>query len=197
MPVHASAQQLLSRNAHLRYDQHVEMRFDNLRGILDRNLPITIRWGGYNGGDRPYAGPAVKPFSRSIYFNRATRKLVLIGWPHRGGNFAEPLLLNLRNELEEGCGIVHKYPNDNDFFQVLGSFDRPESDAGLLRSALDDVESSLQAELETTRLDVTVAHEQIAIAQYIDTSLPLETTTAYSITETDSIPSLYRTNPRN
>jgi len=182
----------LSRNAQLRYEQDVEMRFDNLRDVLERHLPITIRWGGYRPDDRKYVGGGVQPFGRSIYFNRATRKLVLIGWPHRDGDFSVPLLLNLRDELEVACGVVHKYPNDNDFFQVLGTFNAIDSDRRRSGHLLDEIEANLAATLDRTRIDVDVTLGEVQIAQYVDTSLPRETTRALTIDEVESVSDLYR-----
>ncbi len=186
----------INQNAHLLRDKRIEMRFENLQATIYRHLPMSIRWGGYKPDDLTYEGRLATPFSRSIYLNRTTGKLVLIGWPHVGGDFRESRLLDLRDELESECGLVHKYGNDNDFFQVLGSF---ELDAVRQSVDLDTTEQRLAEYIDSFRLDTLLDAENCQIVCYAETALPVETTTAISIVSEelspDRIRNLYLTPP--
>ncbi|NNE33730.1 MAG: hypothetical protein HKN13_00735 [Rhodothermales bacterium] len=164
----------LSRNAHVLYDRRQEMNYDSLRPTVENLLPVSIRWGGYNPNEIPYTGKSAQPFRRSIYFNRSTGKLVLIGWPHINGDFSEPKLLQLRNGLERECGLVHKYQNDNDFFQVLGTFDLSKVQG--VDGEIYQAEAQLADLLEETRIDVELTPEELQVVCYLDTALPAATT---------------------
>ena len=184
----------LNRNAHVLQDRRVDMRFEDLAKTVAEHLPITIRWGGYKETDRPYVGKSASPFRRSIYFNRSTGKLVLIGWPNLEGDFSEPRLLYLRNGLESECGLVHKYRNDNDFFQVLGAFDT--SRLRTTEAKLINAESLLGELLDSVRLDVPLLPEDCRVVCYTDTRLPIETTTSIGLVSDDlsaaSLKQMYR-----
>lgn len=172
---------LLNRNARELFEHDSEMHFDQLSDIVSRHLPISIRWGGYLPGDVGYNGACQSPFERSIYFNRTTGRLVLIGWPHINGDFSIPRLLHFRNDLEEGCALVHKYRQDNDFFQVLGTFDVEGIDPEELAS----VERTLADLLADTRENFELTANDCRIVRYRDTTLPPNSTESFPIAETE------------
>lgn len=131
-------------------------------------LPMTVRFGGFEEGEKTFTSRQVGPFERS--FSIQEDKVVLIGWPFRRTHYI-PAVDDLRHKL---CrfGCLHKYfinPDsyDNDLYL----------DIGRLRTPLDEQKkASLEKEFRNqmaawTAITIELHHEELRIVAYEDTEL--------------------------
>lgn len=177
---------LINANLLARTGQRTAMRFAPLLATLDRHLPISIRFGGFACGAAPFLSSGRTPYDRSFQIQWPSRRCTLIGWPHRGGDFVGHRALRvLRDELEFACGIAHKYPDDNDFFMVLGTLELPEQLTGVESAKLEQAGATLEARirdmLSAEPFEGVIGLSDVRIVAYEDVTLCPDSTTAFEL----------------
>ncbi|MGY6214826.1 hypothetical protein ACW73L_06655 [Methylolobus aquaticus] len=177
---------LINANLLARTGERTVMRFDRLLPTLERHLPLSIRFGGFARGDVPFLSSGRTPYDRSFQLQWSNRRATLIGWPHCGGDFVgNGALRALRDELEEVCGMAHKYPDDNDFFMVLGTLELP---GNLARAAYDELEhaaamleTQIRDRLSAEPFELMISQSDVRIVAYEDVTLCPDSTTAWEL----------------
>ena len=185
-------EELVNQNLFVTRNIKEVMQFSPLKNILKQFLPLNIQIGGYGENDLRFLSNGEKRFMRTISYNPETHKLVAIGWPHSEGDFSERRLWKLRSSLEEHCNLGHKYPEDNDFYMVLG-------DLTLDKGSEDDILRfirQMRIFLSDNPFHIDVDLESLSVAVYSDTSLSLQSTQLYPLkpflTSPDELIKLYR-----
>ncbi|RYU60556.1 hypothetical protein EWI61_07345 [Methylolobus aquaticus] len=177
---------LINANLLARTGQRTAMRFDPLLATLDRHLPLSIRFGGFAAGATPFLSAGRTPYERTFQVQWSSRRCTLIGWPHRGGDFVSHRALHaLRDELERVCGIAHKYPDDNDFFMVLGTLELPENLAWAASDELEHTAAMLETQirdlLSAEPFELVISRSDVRIVAYEDVTLCPDSTTAFEL----------------
>jgi len=168
----------------------IEMNFSGLTTTLAAHLPLAIRFGGFAADARPFLSAGHSPYSRAFSLQWSTGCCTLIGWPHRDGDFTTRRVLNaIRDDLERACGLAHKYPEDNDFFLVLGRLQLPESLAGAeltrLQGAGAVVEAHVRAMLSSRPVDLVLGLDDLRIVAYEDVTLCPGSTASHELRTAD------------
>lgn len=167
------------------------MQFSKLKSVLRKFLPMEIQIGGFGENDTSFLSNEKKPFERTLFFDPNTRKLVLIGWPHADGDFSERRLWKLRSGLEEQCNIGHKYPDDNDFYMVLGDLKA----AGEATDEIFRFIHHMQNYLSENPLFLGVRMDSLSIAVYNSTRLDADSSVIHPLkpllSSHDAIADLY------
>lgn len=170
----------------------VAMKFDRIVTTLRRHLPMNVRFGGFAPNEAPFLSSGRTPHERAFQIQWATRRCTLIGWPHRAGDFTtQRPLLALRDDLERHCGLGHKYPEDNDFFMVLGLMELPErvtpEEVSAVQRAASVLEMQLREHLAENPFDLVIELPDIRIVAYDDVTLPPASTRAYALSDLDPL----------
>jgi hypothetical protein len=177
------------------------MNFPPLVDTVKKYLPMKIRFGGFGRTFRGFKSFSKFPFERSFQIQWSADKVTLIGWPHRNDNFSSnPLLKNLRVEVEERCNIRHKYAGDNDLYMVIGEITDlghlSQSERKEIKDATSSIEEKVRGFLENNPIDVEIKPDQVFLARYREESLPLDSTETYCIDnpgiDVDFIKCLYK-----
>jgi hypothetical protein len=173
-------------NLNLLQDKNIKsnMDFECLFSKLNSHFPMKIRFGGFNRDFKDFLSFRKKPFSRSFQIDLAKKKIVLIGWPHKNGDFHSKLLWNLRNEIEKQCNIRHKYADeeDNDFYLVLGEIVQPAfNSTNKFKEDILNLENSIRQFLADNSFEIEINFTDLKIAQYTNGTLPVEKTKIYEI----------------
>jgi hypothetical protein len=168
----------------------IEMNFSRLTTTLAPHLPLAIRFGGFAADALPFLSAGHSPYTRTFSLQWLTGRCTLIGWPHRDGDFATRRVLNaIRDDLERACGLAHKYPEDNDFFLVLGRLLLPESLAGdeltELHGAAAVVEAKVRALLSSHPVDLVLGLDDLRIVAYEDVTLCPGSTASHELRNKD------------
>jgi hypothetical protein len=177
------------------------MDYNNFISTVKSYLPIKIRFGGFDESYESFKSFGKSPYERSFQIQRPTSRVTLIGWPYDDKNFTEKrILCDLRQDIETKCKIKHKYPDDNDFFMVLGEIKGiqllTDSEITSLETESRLLEESIRKYLENNPIDVDITDEQVFLVQYDKETLPLDSTNAYCIQnagiDVNFIQNLYR-----
>lgn len=179
-------------NANL-YAQTGELRamnFDCVLGLARALPPLTIRFGGFQPGDKIIASMGADAFTRSLQIQWRQGKVVIIGWHHVVADFAHyPALWALRRAFGEACGVAHKYVDDSDFFVTIGDLwglDRiTDGERTSLYVAGGKLETALRQQLAAPQqaIDLAVRAEHLSLVRYYETSLNPATSEAYPVTD--------------
>lgn len=167
-----------------------EMREMNFEGFLHMvkspgQFPITVKVGGFENREYSFRSHGGRPYLRTLAIQK--NKVIIAGWPTKlddDGLFTfPPILDNFRTACQK-YNILHKYhksPNDfdNDFHFCIGTVDTHVA----IGAIKEKVESELQYQLAQSNLFLEINLGDLDIISYHDPTLPLGTTTAYSITE--------------
>jgi len=161
------------------------MDFTELINIVRDHFPMTVRFGGFDENYRDFQSQNKTPFERSFQVQWDSSKLTLIGWPRKNDKFTEELS-KLRNEFKEKCNIKYRYEKDGkDFHMVLGEIKRPhlltDSELKRLKMETTQLEESIREYLRKHPIDVKINCEQVFLAQYVNETLPLDSTNVYCI----------------
>jgi len=177
---------LINANLLARTGERTVMRVDRLLPTLERHLPLSIRFGGFARGAAPFLSSGRTPYERSFQLQWSSRRATLIGWPHCGGGVVgNGALRALRDELEEICGMAHKYREDNDFFMVLGVLERPETPTRAASAELEQVDALLEAQLRdmlaAEPFELVIGLSDVRIVAYEDVALCPDSTTVFEL----------------
>jgi hypothetical protein len=159
------------------------MKFSSLAEVVGRSLPLSVRYGGFDPGDRRFDSRGRAPYERSFQIDRSSGRATLIGWPHVDGNFGLRYLERLRDDLAEECNLEHKYDGDNDLYLVLGIV-RPPVDHARASSA----ELAVREYLRANPLDVRLALEELSVVRYLEETLDPSTTVAHHLADSSLTP---------
>jgi len=168
----------VGRNAWHARKAEVVMDFSRLREVVARHLPLTIRCGGFDPSWREFTSRGESPYVRTFQLQLATRRATLMGWAHVAGDFGDRLLAGLRDDLEQTCGIAHKYPDDNDLFLTLGAL---AGDATGIVHAAARAERAVRDDLAVDPLELELTEARVHVARYESESLEPGSTETYSI----------------
>lgn len=177
----------------------------NVRGFIrflrtSAFFPMSIQLGGFQNRDYPFVSRSQRPYLRS--FSIQGDKAVLLGWPVLGRPVAEnpgrvevfdairesrqyPMTLDELRRCAQNFGILHQYhknivDTDNDFYLRLGTFSTP-----LGRTAIEQVEGALREILGNREPTVVnVEQSDLSIVAYDSESLPVESSSAFRLTDT-------------
>ena len=81
--------------------------------------------------------------------------------------------------MEQQCQVAHKYPNDNDWYMVLGELDAGIE--GIPAQELQETETTLRNILYQNPVELTIDLGDIRIATYADLRLPEGSTSSEPI----------------
>jgi hypothetical protein len=163
-----------------------------------RNHPgFLVRLGGFDPADTSFSSFGKSPHEAAFQIHMTSGKAVLKGWHHQEGDFSHRAdLWRFRQDLETHSLEAHKYPDDADFYCVLGRVvpieespseaKDPSAREGAARSAERDLQRHLA---RSCRLDVTLGPAQMQFVHYRDPRLPLDSTRAYSAVDPSVTPS--------
>jgi hypothetical protein len=165
-----------SSNFNLNFSKHrsrdVAMDLDGLAGFLRSTdlLPLRIQIGGFSKEDRPFLSRGLAPYERS--FSIQNGHVVVMGWPSGSA------LDNLRREAQN-FGILHAYRRtpedfDNDLYFRIGLIDPGRQHA---------IESEMREFLASKPTVIEIGRDQIGVAIYEDSTLPLATTEIVPLSE--------------
>lgn len=132
----------------------------------------TTNYGFHSQGKHPY----LRTFSIQGLI------AVAMGWPVDGSN----VLDDFRRSFNQ-FNVLHKWHKnesdiDNDFFLVLGQIDRES----VTDARIADVESRMRQYMANTRpVTVTVNQTSLQLICYLDTQLPLNTSRAYAVNDSE------------
>lgn len=181
-----------------------ELREMHLGGFLsflkaDAHWPLVVQLGGFDPHGEPFTSRGLSPFERS--FSIAGDKAVLMGWPvEPAGNgpaltaqvptAAAPERRRYPSRLHElrrraqSFGILHAWHRtptdiDNDFYLRLGTFAASVDDADA-----DRIHAAVRAILGVER-ELEVQLRDLVLVSYVDESLPLHSTRACRVTDTN------------
>jgi len=168
----------ISRNLWRKRQVEVAMEFRDLREVVARHLPLSIRFGGFTRAARDFASRGATPYERSFQIQLAAGRATLIGWPHRAGDFSRRSLAELRTDLARTCRIEHKYDDDNDLFVVLGTLD---GDAVGSAPDVERIERTMRERLAAGPLELELTVDRMHVVCYLSESLEPATTTAYAL----------------
>ena len=172
------------------------MKFDEFIKVLQYwDYPIKIRFGGFKKGYKeflscPKSGfKQLEPYYRSFSVNVDMEKVVLIGWPHKNGDFKNNQeLLKLRNEIKTKANITHKYDHweDNDFFVVLGDITNKShwqetENAKKIDELNLRIRDDMCKEEDAITLNLDLTQKDIYIVQYTQECLKLNSSEAYNL----------------
>lgn len=157
------------------------MEFTSLIKIIKKHLPMKIRFGGFEKSFKQFHSFGKKPYERSFQVQWQGNKLTLMGWPHENGDFNSiKLLESLRGDIAANCNIRHKYKHDNDFYMVLGEIKGHQSLTASelleMKFSADNLEENVRDFLANYPAEVEITPERVFLSQYIDATLPLEST---------------------
>jgi len=188
----AYEEELVNQNLFLTRNSKEVMDFSQLKNTLRRFLPLNLQIGGYGEDDMRFPSNGETRFLRTISYNTKTHKLVVIGWPHTDGDFSERRLWKLRSSVEEHCNMGHKYPDDNDFYMVLGDL---EIDGGSEDDILRFIRQ-MRIFLSDNPFHIDVDLDSLSVAVYSNPSLDIRSTEIHSLkpflSSPDDLISLYR-----
>ena len=178
----------------------------NLEGILGYlrscdHFPLQVQIGGFGNRDYPFVSRQARPYQRS--FSIQGDKVVMMGWPIRGGPFPRPLgtssaladeaklyplTLEVIRQAAQAYGVLHAYHRertdvDNDLFFRIG----------LLIDQLslpEKVGATLEAEVRRflsiqPPLVLDIHLEQVSVALYEEDTLPTSSTRVWSLADPD------------
>jgi len=159
------------------------MDLSRIDEVVRRRLPLTIRFGGFAPGDRPFESRGQEPYARTFQIHATTGQVTLIGWPHRDGEFAPRLLEDLRREIERTCNIAPKYDRDNDLYLVLGTLSGPvpQEDASAVERAVRD-------RLRDHPVDILIRREDLSIVRYEEPTLDPASTVDHRLADPEASP---------
>ena len=168
--------------------QLCEMRFDQFPSILRDYFPLHIRIGGLDPDFGEFLSLGEKPYNRAISVNPSTKRVTLIGWPYQHGGYSDELL-QLRNELEKKCNLMHKYAKykDNDFFMVLGEIGEISQDT--VTYGVEQNIDRLREWLFRNPIEIRIDYPDLKLVQYTSPSLPKESTAYFEMDGINSDPS--------
>jgi hypothetical protein len=142
---------------------------------------MHIQIGGFSPSFKMFLSQGKIPFQRSFDINITSRKIVLMGWPINN----DQLLIALREKMEDGCNIAHKYAGDNDFYMVLGEIDPAqaigEQDSAGIFSYIAHTQSMLQHFLSEKRTELELTKENLSLVCYESEMLPIENTRVFPL----------------
>jgi hypothetical protein len=166
------------------------MEFTSLKKIIKNHLPMKIRFGGFQKSYNQFYSLGKKPYERSFQIQWKANKITLIGWPHKNGDFISTRALeSLREDISINCNIQYKYKFDNDFYMVLGeikgheSLTAPELKEMVFSSF--NLEEKIRNYVANNFTEVEITPDQVFLSQYLDETLPLESTIPYCIANPD------------
>lgn len=173
----------INRNLWSKRGVKAPMEFSRLGHVVGRPLPLSIRFGGFDRGDRRFESQGRAPYERSFQIDRRSGRMTLIGWPHVQGDFGPRLLVQLRGSLADQCKLEHKYDGDNDLYLVLG----------IVEPVVDDVDASavevaVREYLRMNPLDVRLTLEDVSVACYEEETLDPSTTIARNLADSSLTP---------
>jgi hypothetical protein len=171
-------------------EKRQETQYIDFAGLINYlnhqvNLPITIRFGGYDRHTNyNFLSRSQHLSYRSFQLQSADNECipVLIGWSWQD-HTVTLAIDNLRRDLQQ-FNLLHKYhasPNavDNDFYLRLGTIQ-----ADLTLSEMEAIASEICNLLEAqTALSIPIQLENLAFVQYQDLSLTPKTTKVLLIQE--------------
>jgi hypothetical protein len=173
----------VNRNLWSKRGVRARMEFTHLAQVVDRRLPLSIRFGGFDPGDRRFDSQGRAPYERSFQIDRKSGRVTLIGWPHVRGDFEPRLLERLRGDLADQCNLEHKYDGDNDLYLVLGF---AESAVGDGEASV--VEATVRESLRQDPLDVRLTLAEVSVACYEEETLDPSTTVARNVADSSLTP---------
>jgi hypothetical protein len=161
--------------------ERLPMDLGALPAVLRRQLPMTVRFGGFDPDFDRFTSLGRTPYERSFQIQWNRGKVTLIGWPHADGDFSSRSLAEMRQELESRCRIRHKYDDDNDLFLVLGNLapldGLAQAEAGTLRRRAAEIEGIVRRRLAERPVDVVLdLSSNVRLARYDTEALDPEST---------------------
>jgi hypothetical protein len=138
--------------------------------------------GGYAvSGGYPFTSRGQHPYIRSFALNGPLA--VMIGWPFADESF--PMTLDSLRRVCRRFNVFHKYYRseddvDNDFYMVLGQIEReafPEEKLEFVQGHLRQLLS------EQVPVDLVIWPEDLSVVCYVDTQLPIASSSQYSLAE--------------
>lgn len=162
-------------------------------------FPFAVQIGGYQNRDYPFTSRNDTPYSRS--FSVQGDKAVVMGWPLFGDPNA-PLpqgssscvvesrrYPGVLDELRRQCqafGVLHGWHRDrtdvdNDFYLRIGLFDTTPVPPSLTTAIRTKVQAYLSGLSPIPTVEVS--HTDVFIAAYEDETLPLKTTSVWSLAD--------------
>ncbi|MBN2057641.1 MAG: hypothetical protein JW782_02475 [Candidatus Saganbacteria bacterium] len=136
-------------------------------------LPFELQLGGFQP-DRDYNFRCFGEDPYTMSFSFRGDLAVAIGWQMQGEEVRHSLL-GFREAMAE-FRIIHKYPDDNDGFFVLGRLDRSGLDnvqQAELAARLQTIEGYIRAALAADQpFILPIDRENISVVQYQDSTLP-------------------------
>ena len=163
------------------------MNFEPLISLVKQHFPMTFQFGGFHKAFIQFDSFGRWPYERSFQVQWASKRITLIGWPHRDGNFtSNRLLVRFRDDVANKCSIRHKYTNDNDLFMVLGKIAGLDSitdeEVEAIKQESVYVEEAVRDHLVNQKTEICVEPDDVLIVQYEKEILPLDSTVAHRIT---------------
>lgn len=153
----------------------------------DEISDIEIKIGGWKRDEEyGFESRNQHPFIRSFSFRGDIA--VAMGWPYAGDTYTEEMY-DLRKSFEK-VNILHKWHKDgyrdNDFFFVLGRIAREHISPAILQSVSEEIRQILS--IMDAR--VRIGKDTLSIAAYIDAQLPVTTTEAFALNDSNLTPEL-------
>ena len=167
-----------------------EMNFDKFFALLDRQFSeknIKIRLGGFDKFYNDFTSLGKLPYERSFQVQWATGKCTIVGWPFQGKQdfTSSTILWDLRNKMDRECNIKHKYPNDNDFFMVIGEIKNYQllSEQELVDFKLESaiIEEYCREYIALNPIELEINYDNLVICQYEQETLPLDSTNVFKL----------------
>lgn len=163
----------LARLRGVRRPMEIEGYLTALQGGSE--LPLSIRFGGFADGQRPFVSRGGSPWERS--FSIQGDKAVLVGWPVLTGPDPYPPSLDRLRRRAADFDILHAYHGaatdfDNDCYLRLGSVCGGR--AGV--DGCTEVEASVRRALAALPITVPVTVDDLRVAVYTDPALPQPST---------------------
>lgn len=178
----------------------VTMDFAGFLGYLRgcARFPLEIQVGGFQDRDYPFTSRKSRPYERS--FSIQGDKVVVMGWPVRGEPVSVlqatpevliqesriyPMTLDVLRHGAQRFGILHGYHRapadvDNDLFFRIGLIDQKSPPLGSTRSLERRMREYMS---QVTPLILEVALDDVFIAAYDDSTLPVGGTKIWSVTD--------------
>ena len=156
-------------------------KYINIPGLIDHtqqiDLPLTIRFGGYNRQTDYNFLSRGQPLSDRSFQLQVTENYtipVLIGWSWQD-NTVTLAIDNLRRSFQQ-FGLLHKYHTypdsiDNDFYLRLGTINTQ-----LSKEEIDLVATNIRTLLSASSVSIPIKIGDLAFAQYQDLQLTPATT---------------------
>lgn len=195
-----NAHQHFNQNLAITTKKNTVMNCEHFMSTVHQHFPMNVQIGGFQPSFNHFSSLGQSPYQRSLQVQWKNQRVVLIGWPHSNNNFTEKRLLhNARSAFLKNCNIAHKYQDDNDFFMTLGKIVglTPRSATGQSPLAVNarQVEVDIKNYLSAQKTHISIDLTSMAIAQYEDATLPLNSTIIHTLNNTkittDFIASLY------